>query len=58
MKEQIIIVTGSSDGIGKETALQLLKDGAIVILACRHENKTIKIINSINNEGEKKEQYL
>ena len=59
LKGKIIIVTGASDGIGKETALQLLKRGAKVIFACRNEEKTIKIISDISNEKERKNaQYI
>jgi retinol dehydrogenase-12 len=47
VKDKIIIVTGASEGIGKTTALELLKSGAHVILACRDANKTHKIISSI-----------
>jgi retinol dehydrogenase-12 len=50
MSGKIIIVTGSSEGIGKETAITLLKDGATVIFACRDENKTMKIINNLDKK--------
>ena len=43
---KLIIVTGSSDGIGLETAKDLLKSNAKVIFACRNKNKTEGIINS------------
>ena len=43
------IVTGSSSGIGKETAFDLLSNGASVIFACRDEQKTLAILNSIKN---------
>ena len=51
---KIIIFTGSSDGIGKEAALQLVKDGAIVIFACRNKEKTLAVINEIHDEKLKK----
>lgn len=53
VKNKYIIITGASDGIGKETALQLLHDGANVIFACRDEKKTFKIINNIPNKSER-----
>ena len=40
MKGKVIIVTGASAGIGKESAIDLVKQGAQVILACRSESKT------------------
>ena len=43
---KVIIVTGASDGIGLETAKDLLKSNAKVIFACRNKNKTEGIINS------------
>lgn len=36
---QVVIVTGSNTGIGRETALQLAKRKAKVILACRNLEK-------------------
>ena len=36
MKNKIILVTGSTDGIGKETALQLAQRGATVVVHGRH----------------------
>ncbi len=44
MTGKIIIVTGCSAGIGKETAIELLKRGATVIWACRDEKKTLNVI--------------
>ena len=44
---KIIIITGSSDGIGLETAKDLLRSNAKVIFACRNKNKTEGIINTL-----------
>jgi len=54
VKNKYIVITGASDGIGKETALTLLRDGAHVIFACRDEKKTMNVINSIFNDSEKR----
>ena len=43
---KLIIVTGSSDGIGLVTAKNLLQSNAKVIFACRNKEKTEKIINT------------
>ncbi len=51
VKDQIIIITGCSAGIGKETAKDLLDKGAKVIFACRDKNKTLKVIDKITNES-------
>jgi retinol dehydrogenase-12 len=53
VKNKYIVITGASDGIGKEAALQLLKDGASVIFACRDEKKTMNVINSIPSKEER-----
>jgi len=47
VKGKIVIVTGSSAGLGKETAFDLLENGATVIFACRDKIKTINVINTI-----------
>ncbi len=47
LKGKRIIVTGSSAGVGKATAIQLLKDGADVIFACRNKDKTMRVFKEI-----------
>ena len=44
-----VIVTGSSAGIGKETAFDLIAQGATVIFACRDEKKTRAVINTLKD---------
>jgi NAD(P)-dependent dehydrogenase (short-subunit alcohol dehydrogenase family) len=39
LSHQVIIITGSNTGIGKQSALQLAQRGATVILACRDQEK-------------------
>jgi NAD(P)-dependent dehydrogenase (short-subunit alcohol dehydrogenase family) len=57
IKDKIVIVTGSSAGIGKETAIDLLSKGAKVIFACRDKIKTENVINKITEESNKKNAY-
>jgi retinol dehydrogenase-13 len=51
MNGKTVIVTGSNTGIGKVTAIELLKKGAKVVFACRDENKTLEVINSIKEDN-------
>lgn len=44
---KVVIVTGANAGIGYETALDLAKRGARVILACRDMNRANKAVDNI-----------
>ena len=55
---KLIIITGSSDGIGLETAKDLLKSNAKVIFACRNKNKTEGIINSFPENMKKNAIFI
>ena len=50
MKDKIVLVTGSTDGIGEETALELAKKGATVLIHGRDEEKCKETINRIKEK--------
>ena len=46
---QVMIVTGANSGCGLETARQLTKQGATVIMACRNAERGQKAVEELNN---------
>lgn len=50
MSKKIIIVTGASDGIGKETAMTLAKQDHTVIIHDRNKQKTQVVYEEIKRE--------
>jgi NADP-dependent 3-hydroxy acid dehydrogenase YdfG len=50
-KDKVVIITGASSGIGKETAITLSQRGAKVALAARNETKLREIENQIRSSG-------
>lgn len=58
MKGKVIIVTGASSGIGKESAIDLVKQGGEVILACRNEAKTKQAMKDLNEEEKKLIKFI
>ncbi|CAL4061406.1 unnamed protein product [Meganyctiphanes norvegica] len=51
MEGKTVIITGASAGIGKETALDIAKRGARVILACRNITKAQLVADNIIAES-------
>lgn len=47
MSEKIILITGSTDGIGEQTALELAQKGHQIILHGRNQSKGEKTLNKI-----------
>ena len=55
MENRTVLVTGATDGIGKETALQLARMGANVLIHGRNEDKGAKVLEELKlNAGEGK----
>lgn len=51
LKNKVVIVTGASAGIGRETARLFAKEGASVVLAARREPELQVLANLITEEG-------
>ena len=51
VKDKVVVVTGSSSGIGKATALKLAEAGAKVILVARGEEKLVETKTEIDRLG-------
>ncbi len=47
LADKTFIITGANTGIGKITAMELARQGARVILACRNKSKTDPVIDEI-----------
>ena len=53
-----VVITGGNTGIGKETAIDLAKRGAKVIIACRNQEKGENALQDIKNKSGSDEVYL
>lgn len=51
LEGKLIIVTGASSGIGRETALKLSEQGAKCIIVGRREENLRNVLNSMKGEG-------
>lgn len=51
LKDKVALVTGASQGIGRDTALALAKAGAKVAAAARNEEKLHTLVAEITNIG-------
>jgi 3-oxoacyl-[acyl-carrier protein] reductase len=51
LKDKVAIVTGASQGIGRDTALALAQAGAKVAVAARNEEKLAALVSEIEAEG-------
>ncbi len=44
---KVVVITGSNSGIGKATAFEMAKRGAVVVMACRDMEKAGKVTEEI-----------
>jgi 3-oxoacyl-[acyl-carrier protein] reductase len=58
LKNKNALVCGSTQGIGKATAILLAEEGANVTLIARNEEKLKAVLSELNNNGEQSHNYL
>jgi 3-oxoacyl-[acyl-carrier protein] reductase len=51
LKDKVALITGASQGIGRDTALALAEAGARVAVAARNEEKLAALVQEIANSG-------
>ncbi len=51
LAEQVVVITGASSGIGRETALRFAREGATVVLAARNQQALREVEGEITNAG-------
>jgi len=55
---KIVIITGANTGIGKETAIDLAKRGAIVIMACRNVSRGETALKEVKEQSQSDQVFL
>lgn len=59
MQGKVVLITGATDGIGKETAKRLALMGGEIVIAGRNQEKTENVVEEIKSfSGNKKVSYL
>lgn len=57
LKNKVILVTGASDGLGKQISLKLAKEKVSLVLIGRNQEKLEKVKNESKKLGSKKVEY-
>ena len=52
LKDKVFIITGATGGMGSAISLELAKQGALLVLSGRNNQKGTKLTNKINSSGE------
>ena len=52
MKDKVVLITGSTDGIGKEAASKLIEMGDYVIIHGRNQKKAELIMKEIEKKNQ------
>jgi 3-oxoacyl-[acyl-carrier protein] reductase len=58
LKNKVAVVCGSTQGIGKATALELSQLGAELVLIARNEDKLKSVLSELNTDNGQKHSYI
>lgn len=58
LEGKTILITGSSSGIGAETAIECSKLGATVIITGRNEERLVSVLSKLDDSFSQKHQYV
>lgn len=58
MRDKLVLITGASSGIGKETARQFARLGAIVLVLARNRERLAEMANEIRLMGGRAEEFV
>jgi NADP-dependent 3-hydroxy acid dehydrogenase YdfG len=58
MQNKVVVITGASQGLGKELSLQLAKLGAKIALVARSEKLLVEVKKEINDNGGTAEYFV
>ena len=53
IKDKVVIITGTSSGLGETTALYLAQYGAIVVVVARRKDRLESLVKRISSQGGK-----